>query len=1414
MSQATKRAWRRVAAGLFLLPAVAGSGIALWAQGPTAAVQRPADKATAQDYVKKGRAALSAGDLETAKQYALAAQQFRGKWEFWQEDTPEKLLGDIAAQPGSTTQPLNVVAPATASGSGAPALTPVGATETPKPSINYPTDARQLVKMGREFLKQGKIDLAEECAKRASAIPTRWGLFEFSAEKLSTQVASAKAEHTRLDAEQMLVEARKLYYKGDYDKALEMAQKADKMHGSYATWDVGDRPSKLIAEIDAAKARQRKNQPAGSLPGNVAIAAKPVELTKPPELTQAPATVSPKQQALALMVESRSLEKANRLVEARAKALEAQKLNAEFAAGEDRPETALTEYSQKAAAQINSYAEQAMQVAGAKPTPDKAAQAQTMLSQARAFAMGMGFGTEGIDQKIKWLAAVSNAAPRSVSSTPIADSKSHGRDMLSKAQLELRNGQTEAARKIAEAVFSGGYGLHNEAATVLRQCEVEERNLQIKSANRAYEAGMDACNRGEHQKAYGIFMQIDGTCLTPDKKQWMQAKMTEAQTLAATKATGPIIRTSMPGDPPPLPGRSVPPTMPPLPLPADNAPGTARASDQPKTNLPATPMNPPMPGADNYANQLKALQQVEFQRLRAEGLKVQREAQLKFSKGETDAAIQLLQEYQAKVKEAQLDPTDLAMLQRPVEYRLQHFKVLKSQRDSEMVLTSRRTNREQIEADKAREREKKFKTVAELMKQYNGLMDDKKFQDAELLALKAQELDPDSMVVHTAVELAKRAKRNQFAEKLKANKEQFVESGLDDAEDVGPPVNIHDPLRMDPEHFRNRSMPRPDGTRTLRGPVKTEREKEIERKLSTPVTVDFNNTSLKETVKYLQQYLKMNIVINQTEMMKAEGVSLDQPVSLKVDAIPLKSVLNLLLKQAKLTYVIADDVLQVVTTKEAQGKLVQKIYPVADLVIPMDNYAPPDSTNIYRALDRLNARNNERTGMPGTPYQPAQGLNNGMPADPRMSTSPGASPGDPRINQGGPLAQGNAAVSLSTVTNTIEQVLMKLVTNTVQPHTWGEVGGSGTIDYYPIGHALVINQLEDVQEQIADLLDQLRRLQDLEVAIEVRIVSVSESFFERIGMDFSVNIKTDKYTKNFEPMLTSGEFKPAGYLNDPNPKGVVAGITPAGTLTPDLDIPLRSSSFNMAIPPFGGYPNSPGNNGGLSLGLAFLNDIQVFMFMEAAQGDRRFNVMQAPKLTAANGQSANITITDFQFFVTDVQVFNINGQVIFRPTNTPLPIGGTNGSVFLALQPVVSADRRYVRINMNPTLSSLNSTLVPLFPVTAFITPVFEGGFVGQPIPFTQFVQQPSFNSISVFTTVSVPDGGTVVLGGLKTMNEGRNEFGPPILSKIPYLNRLFRNTGYGRDAQNMLIMVTPRIIINREEAERQVGEPQDALLP
>ena len=88
-------------------------------------------------------------------------------------------------------------------------------------------------------------------------------------------------------------------------------------------------------------------------------------------------------------------------------------------------------------------------------------------------------------------------------------------------------------------------------------------------------------------------------------------------------------------------------------------------------------------------------------------------------------------------------------------------------------------------------------------------------------------------------------------------------------------------------------------------------------------------------------------------------------------------------------------------------------------------------------------------------------------------------------------------------------------------------------------------------------------------------------------------------------------------------------------------------------------------------------------------------------------------------------------------------------------------------------------------------------------------VQLPVVEVITVQTTVSVPDGGSVLLGGVKRLKEGRTMAGVPILNKIPYVSRLFRNSGVGRETESLMMMVTPRIIIQEEE-EELLGIPRN----
>jgi type II secretory pathway component GspD/PulD (secretin) len=494
--------------------------------------------------------------------------------------------------------------------------------------------------------------------------------------------------------------------------------------------------------------------------------------------------------------------------------------------------------------------------------------------------------------------------------------------------------------------------------------------------------------------------------------------------------------------------------------------------------------------------------------------------------------------------------------------------------------------------------------------------------------------------------------------------------------------------------------------------------------------------------------------------------------------------------------VIRDEVLLITTEAFAKGKLVTRTYQVADLVIPVQDFDA--SPNLERVLQTGMSQQSNGPIQNFTPWIPGHGLSSGTSVG-SQSGSASSAPATPSAVPESKRGPGK----------TIEDLLIKLITMTIKPETWSDMGGPGTIEYYPLGMALVINQTPDIQEQVAELLQALRRLQDMEVTVEIRFITLDESFYERIGMDFQMNIVTNNATSNNGAAIISQAFTPAGFNNVFAPEHFITGLLPGGSATPgayttDLNIPITNSSFGPAIPPFGGFPNAVNQDGGLSLGLAFLSDVQVFMFLEAAQADRRTNVMQAPKLTLFNGQTSTLTIGSQQFFVTNISVFQINGQVIFNPANTPFPL-----NLSISIQAVVSADRRYVRMSLPVNLTNLASPTSALFPITTFITPVFENGVQGQPVPFTQYLQQPTFTQVSVNTTVNVPDGGTVVLGGLKTLREGRNEFGPPILSKLPYINRLFKNVGYGREAESLLIMVTPRIIINEEEETRATGVGQ-----
>lgn len=940
-----------------------------------------------------------------------------------------------------------------------------------------------------------------------------------------------------------------------------------------------------------------------------------------------------------------------------------------------------------------------------------------------------------------------------------------GQELLLKAREELRMGNTEVARKIAKNVLEGHLGLDADAMNLLNLVDAEEFQQRRRQAKMAYEAGVEFLARRNYTEAIATLTKIDPELLESDGKR---KQLGEVIRIAREKAASSPDQVAQ-----------VTPGVPGVPVDSETA-SKAQA-------------------ADNLLKQQEALREVRYQQLLEDGRRVESEATAKFGKGEVDSALQDLQGYITRVKQAGLDAQKTAWLIRPVEHRLSTLqglahsqKFLKGEEKEQKDLKSQMNHDAMYQQSKKEELKK-------LVVQCNKLMDEHKFAEASAVAMQARQLDPDSMEALALATLAERHRRELDWRNVRDKQEKANWEEGQTWYDMGPPGLSKDGIHF-PEKWADLSARRKsyaNGTDSLR--TRSAKEADIEAALGNQ-TVDlcFNNTPLLKAIDDLRKMTGLNIVLN-TSALKEEGKDPNQPITCNLQQMVLRNALNIMLEEMKLKYIIEHDAIKITTQKGASGHMVRKTYPIADLIVPVKDYTPSKVSSMDERLSETIRNTGLTSGNGNGSYSPPRGLSSANGTGVGSTSNEFGSEGRMRSV---PVVEVDANPQ-----GTIQKELIRLITRTIRPDTWQAQAGAGTIEYYPLGMALVVNQTPDVLSEVENLLRQLRQLQDLEVAIEVRMVTLAESFYERIGVDFSMNIQTNNV--NIQPSVTGNAFTNPPYINQPfvGVKVTIIGLQAPGVPTNDLNIPIAASSFAQAIPPFGGYQASPNSNGGISVGLQFLNDIQVQLFLEAAQGDRRTNVMQAPKLTMFNGQSAQIQIQDQQFFLTNIQVAQVNGQLVFVPTNSPFPLG-----VSMFMQPVVSGDRRFVRLNLQQTMTNLSSATVPLIPVTTFITPIFEGGYQGQPIPFTQYMQQPTFSTVNVQTTVVVPDGGTVVLGGLKWLQEGRNEFGPPVLSKIPYLNRLFQNVGYGREGQSLLMMVTPRIIINREEEERETGVTDDNI--
>jgi len=85
----------------------------------------------------------------------------------------------------------------------------------------------------------------------------------------------------------------------------------------------------------------------------------------------------------------------------------------------------------------------------------------------------------------------------------------------------------------------------------------------------------------------------------------------------------------------------------------------------------------------------------------------------------------------------------------------------------------------------------------------------------------------------------------------------------------------------------------------------------------------------------------------------------------------------------------------------------------------------------------------------------------------------------------------------------------------------------------------------------------------------------------------------------------------------------------------------------------------------------------------------------------------------------------------------------------------------------------------------------------------------PTISQRQMSTQVAVQSGQTVLLGGLIQQDESTTDTGIPGLNRVPILGRLFGSTSRSRNRTELIVLITPRVIRNSEEAREVTDEYQ-----
>ena len=257
-------------------------------------------------------------------------------------------------------------------------------------------------------------------------------------------------------------------------------------------------------------------------------------------------------------------------------------------------------------------------------------------------------------------------------------------------------------------------------------------------------------------------------------------------------------------------------------------------------------------------------------------------------------------------------------------------------------------------------------------------------------------------------------------------------------------------------------------------------------------------------------------------------------------------------------------------------------------------------------------------------------------------------------------------------------------------------------------------------------------------------------------------------------------------LDKPVPSVLIEVLIAEITLTEEegsgFDFLLKEVGINDKYNLGGGTRELGLSDKGLSLNLNNAGDVRAALNLYYE--DDKVSIRSQPKVLVKSGEEASIQVGNEIPVITEisqgsVQVGgsdNVLQQVNYRRTGITLtitPVVQASGLVDVSIQQELSE----ARLNAATSISG-----------------------------------SPTILNRSLSTSLTLQDGGSLLMGGLISENRSLGQTGIPGLGRVPMLGRLFRTDTYQGDRTELMVMVTPYVIRDHSEGSRLTQEIKNKL--